>query len=160
MCSAPVSVGCNAFCIFVMTMMLNPKSLSIATKQSVFFLAQRSISNLLHQMFFQMVYMYNFLTKWNTCVWINASLKDDDAIQRQVKSLYCAVNKLRGTFVQCSPAVKTLYFMPIACQCAVCLPIVEQIHTGLYEVLMCCVSQCLTNDALHTQKFRCLPTRG
>ena len=117
MCSAPVSVGCNAFCIFVMTMMLNPKSLSIATKQSVFFLAQRSISNLLHQMFFQMVYMYNFLTKWNTCVWINASLKDDDAIQRQVKSLYCAVNKLRGTFVQCFPAVKTLYFMPIACQC-------------------------------------------
>jgi len=45
-------------------------------------------------------------------VWINASLKDDDAIQRQVKLLYCAVNKLRGTFVQCSPAVKTLYFMP------------------------------------------------
>jgi len=39
-------------------------------------------------------------------VWINASLKDDDDIQRQVKSLYCAANKLRGTFDQCSPAVK------------------------------------------------------
>ena len=26
-------------------------------------------------------------------VWINASLKDDDNIQRQVKSLYCAANK-------------------------------------------------------------------
>jgi len=37
-------------------------------------------------------------------VWINASLKDDD-ILRQVKSLYCAANKLRGTFDQCSPAV-------------------------------------------------------
>ena len=50
-------------------------------------------------------------------VWINASLKDDDDIQRQVKSLYCAANKLRGTFDQCFPAVKTLYFVPIACQC-------------------------------------------
>ena len=35
-------------------------------------------------------------------VWINASLKSDDDIQRQVKSLYCAANKLRGTFDQCS----------------------------------------------------------
>ena len=50
-------------------------------------------------------------------VWINASLKDDDDIQRQVKSLYCAANKLRGTFDQCSPAVNTFYFVPIACQC-------------------------------------------
>jgi len=30
-------------------------------------------------------------------VWINASLQDDDDIQRQVKSLYCAANKLRDT---------------------------------------------------------------
>ena len=50
-------------------------------------------------------------------VWINASLKDDDDIQRQVKSLYCAANKLRGTFDQCSPAVKILYVVPVACQC-------------------------------------------
>jgi len=54
-------------------------------------------------------------------VWINALLKDDDDIQRQVKSLYCAANKLRGTFDQCNPAVKhTLfraYCMPMyACQ--------------------------------------------
>jgi len=33
------------------------------------------------------------------------------------KAMYCAANKLRGTFDQCSPAVKTLYFVPIACQC-------------------------------------------
>jgi len=46
---------------------------------------------------------------------INASLKDDDDIQRQVKSLYCAANKLRGTFDQSSLAVKKHYFMPIAC---------------------------------------------
>jgi len=50
-------------------------------------------------------------------VWINASLKDDDDIQRQVKSPYCAANKLRGTFDQCSPAVKSLCFVPISSQC-------------------------------------------
>jgi len=54
-------------------------------------------------------------------VWINVSLKDDDDIQRQVKSLYCAANKLRGTFDQCSTAVKNTLFraycMPMyACQ--------------------------------------------
>ena len=54
-------------------------------------------------------------------VWINASLKDDDDIQRQVKSLYCAANKLRGTIDQCSTAVKNTLFraycMPMyACQ--------------------------------------------
>jgi len=54
-------------------------------------------------------------------VGINASLKDDDDIQRQVKSLYCVANKLRGTFDQCSTAVKNTLFraycMPIyACQ--------------------------------------------
>ena len=43
-------------------------------------------------------------------VWINASLKDDDDIQRQVKSLYCAAKKLRGTFDQCTPAVKNTLF--------------------------------------------------
>ena len=37
-------------------------------------------------------------------------------IQRQVKSLYCAANKLRGTFDQCSPAVKNMLF------CAYCMP--------------------------------------
>jgi len=54
-------------------------------------------------------------------VWINASLKDDLDIQRQVKSLYCAANKLRGTFDQCTPVVKNTLFraycMPMyACQ--------------------------------------------
>ena len=43
-------------------------------------------------------------------VWINGSLKDDDDIQRQVKSLYCAANKLKGTFDQCSPTVKNTLF--------------------------------------------------
>ena len=50
-------------------------------------------------------------------VWINASLKDDDDIQRQVKSLYCSANKLRGTFDQCSTAVKSTLFR------AYCMPL-------------------------------------
>ena len=54
-------------------------------------------------------------------MWINASLKNDDDIQRPVKSLFCAANKLRGTFDQCTPAVKNTLFraycMPMyACQ--------------------------------------------
>jgi len=67
-------------------------------------------------------------------VWMNASLKDDDDIQRQVKSLYCAANKLRGTFDQCSPAVKNTV---ISCllHASVCLTIVEQIHKDQYEAL-------------------------
>ena len=65
-----------------------------------------------------MVYVYNFLTKWNILLCGDKCIiEGDDDIQRQVKSLYCAANKLRGTFDQCSPAVKTLYFVPIACQC-------------------------------------------
>jgi len=49
-------------------------------------------------------------------VWINASLKDDDDIERQVNSLYCAANKLRGTFDQCPTAVKNTLFR------AYCMP--------------------------------------
>jgi len=56
-------------------------------------------------------------------VWIYASLKDDDDIQRQATSLYCAANKFRDAFDQCSPTVKKhstvfrAYCMPMyACQ--------------------------------------------
>jgi len=66
-------------------------------------------------------------------VWINASLKDDDDIQRQMKSLHCGANRLRGTFDQCSPAVKNTLFR------AYCMPIVEQIHADQYEALTCCI---------------------
>jgi len=57
-------------------------------------------------MLLQMVYVYDFLTKSNILVLLNASLKDDNDIPRQVKSLHCTANKLRGTFAQCSNAVK------------------------------------------------------
>jgi len=52
-------------------------------------------------------------------------MKDD--IQRQVKSVYSAANKLRGTFDQCSPAVKNTLFRAY-CMPMYCLQIVEQIH--------------------------------
>jgi len=48
---------------------------------------------------------------------LNASLKDDDDIHSQVKSLYCAANKIIGIFDKCSPAVKNTllhaYYMPM-----------------------------------------------
>jgi len=96
-----------------LTMLLNTKSLLIATKQLVFFFAQKSINSLLHQMFFWMLYVYNLLANG---MWMNTSRKDDNVIQRQVKSLYCAANKLRGTSYQCSPALKNTLFR------AYCMP--------------------------------------
>ena len=92
------------------------------------FLPQKLFKKLLYQIFFWTVYVYNFLTKWNKYlrVLLNASLKNDDDIQRQVKSLYCAANKLRGTFDQCSSTVKKK-FISCLLHANVCLPIVEQI---------------------------------
>jgi len=55
-------------------------------------------------------------------VTLNVLLKDDDDINRQVKSLYYAANKLRGSFAQCSTAIENTVFR------AHCMPIVEQIH--------------------------------
>jgi len=100
-CSAPVLVDSNVLWIFVVGMLLNTKSPLIATKQLVFFFVSKSINNFLYQMFFWMVYVYNF---WPSKIYTlfgvssNDSLKDDDVIQRQVKLLYCAANKLRGRF--------------------------------------------------------------
>jgi len=93
-----------------------------------------------------------FFDQMNLGVWMNASLKDDDDIQRQMKSLYCAANKLRSTFDQCSPAVKK-HSISCLLHANVCLPIVEQIHADQYEALTCCIYiTCLLNYALHTQK--------
>ena len=80
-------MGSSVFWIFVVIiiMLLNTKSLLIATKQS-YFVVLKSINNLLHQMFFWLVYVYNYLNKSNlVSVSLNASLKDDDDIQKQVK---------------------------------------------------------------------------
>jgi len=49
---------------------------------------------------------------------LNTLLKNDDDIQRQVKSLYCVANKLEGTSAQFSSAAKnSQYSMSTACQC-------------------------------------------
>jgi len=97
------------------------KSLLIATKQLVFFFAEKDKQPAPSNVFLNGVHVQFFDQVKYLGVWINASLKDDDDIQRQVKPLYCAANKLRGTFDQCSPAVKNTFFraycMPMyACQ--------------------------------------------
>jgi len=102
-------------------MLLNMKSLLIATKQLVFFFAEKDKQPAPSNVFLNGVHVQFFDQVKYLGVWINASLKDDDDIQRQVKPLYCAANKLRGTFDQCSPAVKNTFFhaycMPMyACQ--------------------------------------------
>jgi len=56
------------------------------------------------------------------------------------KSLYCAANKLRSTFDQCSPAVKILYFVPIACQLwskytHVCTKCLRPAYNDAYEIM-------------------------
>jgi len=108
--------------------------ITIYCKKNGAFLS-RSMDNLLHQMFFWIVYVYNYLTKSNILVGVllNASLKDDDDdddIQRQVKSLHCAGNKLRGIFVQYSPAVKK-HCIPCLLHANLCLAIVKQIRTDI-----------------------------
>ena len=41
---------------------------------------------------------------------LQCSLKDDADIQRQIKSLYCAANRLRTTFHKCSTPVKNILY--------------------------------------------------
>ena len=64
---------------------------------------------------------------WDLGFFRTTLLKDDDDTQRQVKSLYYAGNKLRGTFDQCFPVKDTVSYLLHA---NVCLSIMEQIHTG------------------------------
>jgi len=80
----------------------------------------KGFNNLLHRMFFWIVYVYNFLTKSHILVhchmphWRMMMIYKFDTVQ--VQSLYCAGIKLRCIFVQCSLAVKTLYSVPVPCQ--------------------------------------------
>jgi len=41
---------------------------------------------------------------------VNTSMKDDNDIHSQNKSVCCAAKKLTGTFAQCSTAVKNTLF--------------------------------------------------
>jgi len=49
-------------------------------------------------------------------------------IKQIISLLYCAANKLRGTFDQCSPALQNTINSCLL-HANVCLPIMEQIHT-------------------------------
>jgi len=89
----------------MLTMLLYIKSLLIVKKQLVFFLAPKTMNNLLHRIkCFRMAYVYNFLTKWNTLAY--CYMPHWRMMMRQVKSQHSAASKLISTFAQCSPAVK------------------------------------------------------
>ena len=111
-------------------MLLSPKSPQTI---GVLFCSNRYKQSTPSNVFLNGVHVHFFDQVKYLGVLLNASLKDDDNIQRQVKSLYCAANKLRGTFTasttfgQCSPAEKT--FISCLLHANVCLPTVEQLHT-------------------------------
>jgi len=46
-------------------------------------------------------------------VLLYTSLKNDNDMWRQLKSICCAADMLRGTFAYSSTAIKTLRFMPM-----------------------------------------------
>ena len=97
-CSAPLLVDCNAFWIFVVAMLLNTKSCLIVAKHLVIIFAPKSINNLFHQMFSECCTCTILWPSEILGTLLKVSLKDDDDIQRQVKSLYCAANMFWGTF--------------------------------------------------------------
>jgi len=98
-------------------MLLNTKSLLVVTKQLVFFFAPKKykqpapsnafLNGVRVQFCDQVKYLGELL---------NAPLKDNDAIQRQVKSLYCPLCSKQAlrhiqSVLSCS---KKNYFKPIA----------------------------------------------
>jgi len=106
-------------------MLLNPKSLLIATKQLVFFSDLKSVNNLLHQRLFWMVYVYNFwLSGIPWCV--------DKCIN---EGWYSETSEIT---VQCSKQTQRHFWSVFSCSkkhsiscllhANVCLQIVEQIH--------------------------------
>jgi len=95
-------------------MLLNTKLPLIVTKQLVLFFALKKYCSI--KFFLNNVRVQFSDQVTHLGVWLNASLKGDDDIQKQVKSLYCAANKLRGTIDQCSPAAKNIIL------CAYCMP--------------------------------------
>jgi len=102
-------------------------------------------------------------SEWCTCTilwpskipWCMDKCLDDD-IQRQVKSHYCAANKLRGTFKQCSPAVKNTlfrrYYMWI-----LCLPGANTHRLVWNTYVLCIIVPTELLYALHAQKYKCSP---
>jgi len=80
-------------------------------------------------MCFWTVYGYNFLTKWNTLVcWYMPHWRIMMIFRDKWNRYTVQQTSSRVTFDQCSPAVKTLISRLLHAN--VCLPIVEQIHTG------------------------------
>ena len=73
-CSTTVLVGCNVFWIFVVTMLLNTKSHRIAIKRIGVLYCPKKYKQPAPSNVFWTVYVYIFLTKWNT-IWCAAGSK-------------------------------------------------------------------------------------
>ena len=112
-CSAPVLIGCNVFWIFVVTMLLNTKSLLIVTKQLVFFFAQKRINNLPIKCF----------SKWCTCT-----------ILDQVKYLGVWINVL-WPVAQLYGQVRTDWNQCFVIDCSLSHPAVHKPFTCSHSVL-------------------------
>jgi len=97
-------------------MLLNRQSLSIATKLLVFFLSPKLQTAPLNIFLNVVRVQFSDQVKYLGAP-LSTSLNGDNDTLRQVKSLYCAINELKGTLDQCSPEAKTLYSVLIACQC-------------------------------------------
>jgi len=114
------------------------------------------------------------LTKWNVSCIIKWPTEGWQWHQKQMKSLYCAANKLLGTFAQCSTAVKnniprllhtnvrgrdaTIYRTTVYRTRHTCQLWIKYTETS--DELTNYLQQCLPNFALHTQKCKCSPTPG
>ena len=124
--SAPVLVGCNVFWIFVETMLLNTKSLNCNKTIGVLFCPKKYQQPAPSNVFLNGVHVQFFDQVKYLGVWINASLKDDDDIQRQAKSLLCSKQTQRHFWSVLSCSKK--HFISCLLHANVSLPIVEQIY--------------------------------
>jgi len=89
----------SVFWIFVLMMLLKTNTLLIARKLLVHFLGRKTINNLFHRMFFWVVYKYDFFAKPKSWCMAKCLTEWWCWCPRQMKSLCCVVNKLRGSGV-------------------------------------------------------------
>ena len=155
MCLALALVDFNVFWIFEGIVLLNTRLLSAI--QLVHFFDTKSIITLLHRMFFWMVYDCTCTIFWPSQ--ISCSIE----CLMEGWWWYQEINEIN---VMCIKQAQRHLWSVLTCSdkhSIPCLriPIVEQIYTDEYKRLrVSCLQQCLPNYALHTQKYKCLPTPG
>jgi len=136
--SAPVLVGCNVFWIFVVTMLLNMKSFLIATKQLVFFFAQKRKKTCPIKCF----------SKWCMCTiswpseicWcVNKCIIEGWWWYSESSEITILCSKKTQRHFWSVHSCSKKHFISCLLHANVCLPIVEQIHADQHEALTCCI---------------------